>query len=184
MSDRDERAERAHSIAGLILLDSSQRPVYFSTEAMQLLAYPRKALDMKSLDGVLAREIRSKVRANRNSDRPGVPFEVTSGKRHYVCRAFSLTGSPGSSFQPMTAILIERNSGKSIDLSEAVERFHLTDRERQTVELLMLGLTSKEIAAQMKISPNTVKAFLRLIMTKMGVFTRSGIVGRIMRTSP
>ncbi len=182
MSDQDERAHRSHSIAGLILLDSSHEPVYFNTEAMQLLTYAHKA--PKSLDGVLAREIRSKVRANGNSGRPGVLLEVTSGKRHYVCRAFSLTARPGSSFQPMTALLIERNSGNSIDLSEAVERFHLTDRERQTVELLMLGLTSKEIAARMKISPNTVKAFLRLIMTKMGVSTRSGVVGRIVRTSP
>jgi len=30
----------------------------------------------------------------------------------------------------------------------------------------------------MGISPNTVKAFLKLIMTKMGVPTRSAIVGK------
>jgi hypothetical protein len=32
----------------------------------------------------------------------------------------------------------------------------------------------------MAISPNTVKAFLRLIMIKMGVPTRAGIVGRLL----
>jgi DNA-binding CsgD family transcriptional regulator len=31
----------------------------------------------------------------------------------------------------------------------------------------------------MKISANTVKVFLRLVMVKMGVSTRSGIVGKI-----
>jgi len=47
------------------------------------------------------------------------------------------------------------------------------------VEYLLQGLTSKEIAARMNISPNTVKAFLRLVMVKMKVSTRSGIAGKI-----
>jgi DNA-binding CsgD family transcriptional regulator len=44
---------------------------------------------------------------------------------------------------------------------------------------LLEGLTSKEIADRMGISPNTVKAFIRLVMVKMNVSTRSGIIGRI-----
>jgi DNA-binding CsgD family transcriptional regulator len=63
------------------------------------------------------------------------------------------------------------------------EQFALTERERETVELLLQGLTSKEIAIRMNISPNTVKAFLRLVMVKMGVSTRSGIVGRVVGSS-
>ena len=43
----------------------------------------------------------------------------------------------------------------------------------------MDGLRSKEIALRMQISPNTVKTFLRLVMLKMGVSTRSGIVRRV-----
>jgi DNA-binding CsgD family transcriptional regulator len=57
--------------------------------------------------------------------------------------------------------------------------FELTKREKETVELLIQGLTSKEIATRMKISPNTVKAFLRIVMVKMGVSTRSGILGKV-----
>jgi DNA-binding CsgD family transcriptional regulator len=41
-------------------------------------------------------------------------------------------------------------------------------------------LTSKEIATRLEISPNTVKAFVRLVMVKMGVTTRSGIVGKLL----
>jgi DNA-binding CsgD family transcriptional regulator len=58
-------------------------------------------------------------------------------------------------------------------------QFGLTRREQETIQLLLQGLTSKEIAERMGISPNTVKAFLRLVMVKMGVSTRSGIVGKI-----
>jgi DNA-binding CsgD family transcriptional regulator len=41
------------------------------------------------------------------------------------------------------------------------------------------GLTSKEIAIRMNISPNTVNSFVRLMMVKMGVSSRSAIIGKI-----
>jgi DNA-binding CsgD family transcriptional regulator len=45
-------------------------------------------------------------------------------------------------------------------------------------------MTTKEIAAAMNISPNTVKSFVRLIMTKLNVSTRPAIIGKILaRTS-
>jgi DNA-binding CsgD family transcriptional regulator len=77
------------------------------------------------------------------------------------------------------ALLLERRSPGWLSLSEISESYNLTRRERQTVELLVRGLTTKEIAVQMSVSPNTVKAFLRLVMIKLGVSTRSGIVGKI-----
>ena len=64
-------------------------------------------------------------------------------------------------------------------IAEISDRFGLTARERETVQFLLEGFTSKEIAQRMKISPNTVKAFIRLVMVKMGVSTRSGIIGKI-----
>ena len=64
-------------------------------------------------------------------------------------------------------------------IAEISKRFGLTAREQETVQFLVEGLTSKEIAQRMKISPNTVKAFIRLVMVKMGVSTRSGIIGKI-----
>jgi hypothetical protein len=45
---------------------------------------------------------------------------------------------------------------------------------------ISLGLSSKVMADRMDISPNTVKAFLRLIMIKMGVTSRAGIVANIL----
>ena len=62
--------------------------------------------------------------------------------------------------------------------SEISAQFGLTQREGEAVEFLLQGLTSKEIATRMQISPNTVKAFLRLVMVKMKVSTRSGIAGK------
>jgi len=64
------------------------------------------------------------------------------------------------------------------------DRFGLTPREQEAIQFLLQGLTSKEIAGHMKISPNTVKSFLRLVMVKLGVSTRSGIVGKILGKTP
>jgi DNA-binding NarL/FixJ family response regulator len=47
------------------------------------------------------------------------------------------------------------------------------------MRLLAEGYCSKEIAARMEISPNTVKAFVHLVMVKMSVSTRSGIIGKM-----
>ena len=47
----------------------------------------------------------------------------------------------------------------------------------------MQGFTNKEVGQRMNISPNTVKAFLKLIMMKMGVSTRSGIIGKTVMPS-
>ena len=70
---------------------------------------------------------------------------------------------------------------KGIGVAQIAAAFHLTEQERETVGFLVEGLTSKEIAQHMNISPNTVKAFIRLVMIKMGVTTRAGIVGKILK---
>jgi len=80
--------------------------------------------------------------------------------------------------QASLAVLLERTLARSASLAQMSERFHLTTREQEVAQFLLQGLTSKEIGMRMQISPNTVKAFLRLIMVKMNVSTRSGIVGK------
>jgi DNA-binding CsgD family transcriptional regulator len=82
----------------------------------------------------------------------------------------------------MMALLIERDR-VSADLLTIAKKFNLTRREYEAVQHLALGLTSKEIAARMGISPSTVKAFLRLAMIKTGVSTRSGLIGKFVKSA-
>jgi DNA-binding CsgD family transcriptional regulator len=101
-----------------------------------------------------------------------------------VCRAFdlsvnALTAQTNGTSQRTKVLLLERNLSRVNALSSASRLFGFTLRENQTVELLLQGLTSKEIASRLGISPNTVKAFVRMVMVKMGVTTRSGIVGKL-----
>ena len=66
---------------------------------------------------------------------------------------------------------------RSADAREAAEQrasviahvAHLTPRERQVMELLAVGKSSKEIAAALEISVRTVEGHRRVVLRKMGV---------------
>ncbi|MGA2981862.1 MAG: LuxR C-terminal-related transcriptional regulator [Terriglobales bacterium] len=106
--------------------------------------------------------------------------EFKSGKRRYICKSFQVACNGNNSLQPAFAVLLERDAASSHStLADMCAQFDLTQREGETVEFLLQGLTSKEIGTRMQISPNTVKAFIRLVMVKMKVSTRSRIVGKI-----
>src|SRR5260370_33454564 len=83
---------------------------------------------------------------------------------------------------PTTAVLLERGPSRLVPLSQVCQQFNLTQREQEVLEYLLQGIRNKEIAKRMNLSPNTVKAFLRLIMIKTGVSSRSAIVGKILTT--
>src|SRR5439155_16165554 len=96
-----------------------------------------------------------------------------------LCRPFSLNSDSNmTGARPTLAVILERSSRKALDAGQLAARFHLTPREHETLQCLVEGLTNKEIAQRMSISPNTVKAFLKLIMMKMGVSTRAGVIGK------
>jgi DNA-binding CsgD family transcriptional regulator len=45
---------------------------------------------------------------------------------------------------------------------------------------ISIGLTTKEVAQQLNISPNTVKSYFHSIMLKLGVTNRAAIVGKLL----
>jgi DNA-binding CsgD family transcriptional regulator len=56
----------------------------------------------------------------------------------------------------------------------------LTEREHQVVRNLVKGWTNKEIASELGITEQTVKAHIRQVMTKMGTTTRTGILSKLL----
>ena len=50
---------------------------------------------------------------------------------------------------------------------------HLTLREREVLEMMMEGLSNKEIAAHLNISAHTVKFHISSILGKLGASTRT-----------
>jgi DNA-binding NarL/FixJ family response regulator len=59
--------------------------------------------------------------------------------------------------------------------------YGLTDRERQVLELMVEGLTRKEIAEKLFVSPSTVLTHSRNVYSKLHVHTRGGAVAKALR---
>ena len=60
-----------------------------------------------------------------------------------------------------------------------VSAYSLTRRESQIVRLVLQGLSTKETARSLSISPLTVQQHLKVIFDKVGVHSRAELVGRI-----
>ncbi len=174
----------APSTNGFLLLDGGFNLIAANDPALQILCFPSGADRIKQPKVFLADRVRTTLLDHGNQDGPAFVKEFKSGKRRYICKNFRVDCNGHYPVQPAFAVLLERTAAESNGLLEISEEFDLTQRERETVELLLQGLTSKEIATRMKISPNTVKAFLRLVMVKMKVSTRSGIAGKVAGSRP
>jgi DNA-binding CsgD family transcriptional regulator len=170
----------AGSGQGFILLDTRLRPVAYNSEAIQILSFPTKPDRIKQVSLFLYDKIRSNLLSGGSAEVPEFVRECKAGRRTYSCRVFRIDcNNLNDTKVPISfAILLERHVSSTAALTDLARQFELTARECETVALLLEGLTSKEIATRMQISPNTVKAFLRLVMVKMDVSTRSGIVGK------
>ena len=167
---------------GFILLDPSQKLIFANEEVVRILSYPNGRPRLGS-SGYLDRLVRGKICPILLWEGSPREFplinEFQSGRRRYLCRVFGVTPRAGKlAQQEDIAILFERASSPSVDFGKIREKYDLTEREQETLQHLIRGFTNKEIASRMRISPNTVKAFLRLVMIKMGVSNRAAIMSK------
>jgi DNA-binding CsgD family transcriptional regulator len=162
--------------AGFLLTDLNFEPIYTNAAAVAILIFPDPA-QRPANQAALVERIRTILTADRFT--PAMPAaDFISGKRAYVCRPYLLDPRAGRR-PPMVVLLLERQVRKPMALLEVSRLFHFSHRECETVQHLVQGLTTKEVAQRMNVSPNTVKQFIRFIMGKTGVTTRAGIVGKL-----
>ena len=171
-------SEASANSEGFLLLNSSLSPIFVNRAAAEILSYPHKLEAHENLDDYLASRFRTNLVSGESSGAPTLVSKFQSGRRTYHCRAYRMNALAQGDSQCSFAIILERGSNGSFSMAQVSERFHLTVREREVLQYLLSGLTTKEIASGMEISPNTVKGFLRMMMVKMGVSTRSAIVGK------
>lgn len=179
-----QKAPPPESAAGLLLMDSSLNLISFNVTAVQILGYPDNSDNLTNADVLLTQKIRSSLISEQASAEIQVRTEFQSGRRRYFCRSFRIGSRAKDPSDPVLAVLLERGPFGLFAFSQVCEQFDLTKREREALEYLLQGLSTKEIADRMRISPSTVKAFLRLIMIKTGVSSRSAVVGKIIMTQP
>jgi len=164
-------------------MDESLHRVWFNMEAVRILGYPQQPDSPKALG---ADALSEKIRANlgKQSLRSPSLTELTSGRRRYLCRAFRMEPQGKGNRGPNVAVLLERSPRALVTLSAMCAQFQFTRREQQTLELLSVGLDTKEIANSLEISANTAKVYIRMVMAKMGVSSRMGILAKILSMKP
>lgn len=158
---------------GLVLMDLSLNIVGYDRAAGAILSYPSQP------GASLTQEILDVLSSCTPADLPSVKMHLRRGKDEYICRAH-LVESFGGSMKPLIALHLEKDVSASDAVQELGAKYNLTEREQEALTGILMGFSSKEVAERMNISPNTVKAFLRLIMIKMGVNRRAGIVAKIL----
>lgn len=101
---------------------------------------------------------------------------LESHRRKYVVKGITLSGNPALKEEKQYLFIMERASPESANLSMVFRQYKLNNREQEIVRLLLLGNSNKEIAWDLGLSENTVKGYMKLLMGKLGVNNRAGII--------
>jgi len=110
---------------------------------------------------------------------PGLGFIdlYQSHRRRYAVRGILLSDHPSTSPKPSRYLFIlERIYPDELNLSLLSRQWGLNRREKEIVRLIFTDKSNKEMAHTLGISPNTFKGYLKLLMAKLGVGSRSGII--------
>lgn len=97
--------------------------------------------------------------------------------RWLVLHASSMNG-PGSPDDGSVAIVIE--AAKSAEIAPIIiESYSLTRRERDVLGAIARGGSTAEIAAELFLSPHTVRDYVKTVFEKVGVSSRGELVARL-----
>jgi len=174
---REGNTPRADGVSeGVLLLDMALRPIALDPGAVAIL---REINGENGSPDHLPEQITALLNLDETRNSASASVRLQAGNHDYSCCAFVLEGKAEGS-APVWAVHLKRLVSLTEAVHVAAAEYHLTDREQETLIGVTMGLTTKELATRMKISPNTVKAFLRLVMIKMSVPTRAGIVGKLL----
>lgn len=114
----------------------------------------------------------------------GPPAHARARTRHggwVVVRGARLADVPGRPSR--TAVVLER--ARPSDVAALVLRLRrLTPRERDVAELLLAGLSTREIAERLWITPETLRGHVKAVLAKVGVGSRPELAAVLLQDGP
>jgi PAS domain S-box-containing protein len=180
-----------HSHIPMALLDSDRRYVAVNDALISLYEYPRAELLGSRADGMVVDDGRGidarweeLVRSNQLYGERVV--EHANGTQLQVAYAahgttvgdrwLALVVTLSASLQPDGPELI---GSAPIAPTRRMES-KLTAREREVVKLVALGSTTRQVAAELSLSPDTIRSHVRNAMAKTGAHTRAQLVALVL----
>lgn len=161
--------------AGVVLFDGDDRVVQATVEARALLDRLRGVEYVQGADdsgaGIL-RALLARARYSMSGARAVSRFRDTEGSwfRVSAARTDANDGTVVAVFEP----------ARSSDLlSMTLEAYGLTERESHIVRYLARGLSSTEIAAELSLSPHTIRDHVKAVLRKCGAANRGELVARL-----
>jgi DNA-binding CsgD family transcriptional regulator len=180
---REMSFEKDLEKAGIVLMDAYFRPLAIDSGATSvLIAFSRERRGgfgpALSPADMVARGLEELTLSFQNEHNENTIVYFSVDNSTYTGRIYRLEPQNGSS-SAMIALYLSKNATAEDSLGLTAFEYRLTARERETLLGMVIGLTNKELAQRMDISPSTVKAFVRVVMAKMGVTKRAGVVAKV-----
>lgn len=168
--------------AGILLLDLSLRSIAWDQGAASILKDGEPSFFNPQSASWIPQEILDVIRRRKLGDLAALKTYLRIGEPEYLCRAYLLEPVGPPMTQHLVAVHLERTSFAVETVYSCATEYHLTVREAEVLRGIAMGLSTKELATRLNISPNTVKAFLRLVMIKMGVATRGEMFAKLLES--
>ena len=101
-----------------------------------------------------------------------------SGRRYTI----EASGRSRKGLRRWLVLLLDPVRESALDEQSALERWPLTQREREVAGLVVRGLSNEKIARNIGISPETVKTHVHNIFEKSGTHSRAEFLAAVLRT--
>ena len=121
-----------------------------------------------------------------SGDGVGVSYQFIdvyqSQRRRYGVRGVILSDHISVPQKPKNHYLfvLERIVPERFNLSVMFQKWNLNLREQDIVRLLLEDQSNKEVAHTLGLTLNTVKGYMKLLMRKLGVSSRTGVITKLL----
>jgi len=169
--------------SGVVIIDASGEILYINDEARAIFAtFSSQDISSKTdplaLDKAIVESINKHAGTLSANEATCILCQETNVT--YALRTLPLH-KPGKKGNPCIMVLIEGVTiHRKFDIKAVQKQFGLSKRETEVTFCLTKGLTNKEIAKTLSLSPDTVHDYIKQIMKKLKASTRAGIVGKVL----
>jgi DNA-binding CsgD family transcriptional regulator len=161
--------------AGVVTFDSEGHVEAMNEVGEDLLSGPAGPNGFHLAVAVMGQLLRQSIREGAPAPRETVPVVVDAARRRYRVRPELLRGADG---RARGAVVMEPL--RALDEDAAMIQLGLTRREADVASTTMRGLSTRDAASALGLSPHTVEHHLRNVFGKLGVGSRSEMTAVIL----